>query len=582
MKRFITLGISLFVLTSLFVTSFGLVGAQDEKIVVVSIMDEDDIPTLDPSLAEDVSAIQALDGMMPGLTTLNETTVMVETGIASHWDISEDGMTYTFHLIPEIPWVRYDAEVGEVVQVTDDEGNVRYVTAHDVVYGWQRSLNPLTISYYGAGVLAPWVVGADALVNLEQGEDGSLDEEALAEATAGLGIEAVDDYTFQVQTTGDFAFLPNIFGMWMARPLPQWAIEEHGESWIEAENFQSYGPFALKEWEHGEQISFVRNPYWPGTDTIPVPMVDGWTNVFLALSAALANYEAGQLHYINPVSPPDLDRVRTEYPDEFGVGPGTCTYYYGFNVEKAPFDNVHMRRAFSLAIDREAITVAITRAGEMPAAFFTRPDMVAAPFQGDYPEVDPLLADAETRAEMAQEELALYFEETGNTIGDLPPITLVYNDTERNASIAEATQAMWAETLGIEPTLAGMEWGTYLDLRENDAPQIFRAAWCYDYPDAHNWTYDVFRSDSAQAADGGNEPNWVNETFDELIREAAAEKDTETRRDLYGQAEVILSWEDAVIAPIYFYSTTYMLSSNVEGPVSNTGIERFEKWDIIN
>ncbi len=127
-----------------------------------------------------------------------------------------------------------------------------------------------------------------------------------------------------------------------------------------------------------------------------------------------------------------------------------------------------------------------------------------------------------------------------------------------------------------------MEWATYLDLRENDAPQIYRASWCYDYPDAHNWDYDVFRSDSAQAADGGNEPNWTNEAFDALVREAAAEKDTETRRDLYGQAEVILTWEDAVVAPIYYYSTTYMLSPNVEATVSNTGIERFEKWDIIN
>lgn len=581
MKHQLRLGIRIAILLALLVTSFGIAGAQDgDKMLQVSIMGPDDIPTLDPSLAEDVSAIQALDGMMPGLTTLNETTVQVEPGIASSWDVSDDGMTYTFYMIPEISWVRYDADSDQVVQVTDEEGNVRYVTAQDVVYGWLRSLNPLTISYYGAGVLAPWVVGADALVNLEQDDDGNLDADALAAATEGIAIEAVDDYTFQVQTTGDFAFLPNIFGMWMARPLPQWAIEEHGEAWIEAGNFESYGPFALKEWVHGESITMVKNPFWEGTEYIPEPQIDGWTNLFLEYSAALANYEAGQLHYINPVSNPDLDRVRTEYPDEFGVGPGTCTYYYGFNVEKAPFDNVHMRRAFSLAIDREAITVAITRAGEAPAAFFTRPDMVAAPQQGNYPEVDPLTADAAEREAMAQEELEAYFADTGTTIDDLPPITLVYNDSERNAAVAEATQEMWVDVLGIETSLSGIEWATYLDLRENDAPQIFRAAWCYDYPDAHNWGFDVFRSDSAQAADGGNEPNWVNETYDELLNEAASEKDTETRRELYGLAEVILSWEDAVVAPIYYYATTYMLNPDAQGPVSNTGIERFEKWEM--
>jgi oligopeptide transport system substrate-binding protein len=224
----------------------------------------------------------------------------------------------------------------------------------------------------------------------------------------------------------------------------------------------------------------------------------------------------------------------------------------------------------------------MTRAGEMPAAFFTRPDMVAAPQQADYPDVAPLVADLDTRSALAQEELAAYFEETGTTMADLPPITLVYNDSETNVAIAEATQEMWANVLGVDVSLSGMEWATYLDLRENDAPQIYRAAWCYDYPDAHNWGFDVFRSDSAQAADGGNEPNWTDENFDALVQEAAAEKDAEARRTLYGQAEVILTWEDAVVAPIYYYSTTYMLSSNVEAAVSNTGIERFEKWDIVN
>ncbi len=581
MKRRANVVLILVLLVSLLGAGFSLTGAQDEKIVMVSIMGQDDVPTLDPSLVEDVSGVQSLDGMIPGLTTLNEMSVTVEPGIASSWDISEDGMTYTFHLIPEISWVRYDPESGQVVQVTDDAGNVRYVTAHDLVYGWQRSLNPLTISYYGAGVLAPWIVGADAMVALTPDENGNLDEAALAAAVEGLGIKAVDDYTFEVKTTGDFAFLPNIFGMWMARPEPQWAIEAYGESWTEAGNFESYGPFALKEWNHGESISFIKNPFWKGTDTIPVAKIDGWTNLILEQSAALANFEAGQLDYINPVSTPDLDRVRTEYPDQFGTGPGTCTYYYGFNVEKAPVDNVHMRRALSLALDRQAITVAITRAGEVPAAFFTRPDMVAAPQQANYEEAAALLADVDTRTALAQQELAAYFEETGTTLADLPPLTLVFNDSELHAAIGEAAQEMWSNVLGIDVTLGNVEWGTYLDLRATDAPQIYRASWCYDYPDSNNWDYDVFRSDSAQADDGGNEPNWTNETFDALVRQAASEKDLETRRDLYGQAEVILTWEDAVVAPIYFYSNPYMLSTRVEATIASTGIERFEKWDII-
>jgi len=564
-------------------SSFAIVNAQDGgKSITVSIMGQDDIPTLDPSLAEDVSGIQAINMMFPGLTILNETTVQVEPGIASDWSVEEtdEGAVYTFNLIEGIAWVQYDAEAGEVVEVTDEDGNVRMVTAQDFVYGWQRSLNPATSSYY-ANVLAPWVVGgADVLGATD--DEGNVDDAALEEAVANLGIVAVDDYTVAITATGPFAFLPNIFGMWMARPLPSWTIEANGDFWTEPENIATYGPFALKEWANDESITFIKNPFWAGTDYIPAPALDEITNLFLEQSAALANYEAGELAYINPVSPADLDRVREEYPDQFAIGPGTCSYYYGFNVEKAPFDNVHARRAFSLALDRGAITEFVLRGGQVPAAFFTRPDMVAAPQQADYEEVALLTEPGDARIDAAVAEMEMYYEETGTTADDLPPITLMFNESETHQAIGEAAQQMWAEVLGVEVQLASQEWGTFLETRATDAPHIFRAAWCFDYPDAHNWTYDVMRSDSGAADDGGNEMNWVNEEFDALVNEAATVVDAAEREPLYGRAEVILAWEDAAVAPIYYYTTTLLLAPNVDGPIAQTGIESFEKWDVVD
>ena len=176
---------SLFVIAMLVIlvaASAGLTGAQGSKVVSVALMGQDDIPSLDPSLADDVSGIQALEMLMPGMTILNETTVQVEPGIAESWDyvVNDDGtVTYTFTLREGIPWVNYDADAGEVVQVTDENGDVRYVTADDVVYGWQRSLNPETLSYYGE-VLAQWVVGGDEMISLEQTEEG-VDPDALAD-----------------------------------------------------------------------------------------------------------------------------------------------------------------------------------------------------------------------------------------------------------------------------------------------------------------------------------------------------------------------------------------------------------------
>src|SRR5688572_26693866 len=150
--------VSLMMLLAVLASSFGMVGAQDGEVLMVSIMGQDDIRSIDPSIAEDVAGIQVINMTMPGLTGLNETTVMVEPGIAESWEVSEDGTVYTFHLYEGISWVRYNAETGEVEQVTDEAGNVRMVTAHDAVYGIQRSLNPATLSYYGA-VLSTWIVG---------------------------------------------------------------------------------------------------------------------------------------------------------------------------------------------------------------------------------------------------------------------------------------------------------------------------------------------------------------------------------------------------------------------------------------
>lgn len=576
-KKYLRIMVSLLIMASM-LSGVMLASAQsDANIVRVAIMGSDDIPTIDPSLAEDVSGIQAIEMLFPGLTSLNESTVQVEPGIASDWEISEDGLTYTFNIMPEIPWVQYDTEAGEVVQVLDDNGEPRYVTAADVVYGWQRSLNPETLSYYGE-VLSKWVVGGEDLIDLDPEADGFSD--ALAEASANLGISEIDEYTVQITAPGNFAFLPNIYGMWMARPLPSWTIEANGDFWTEPENINTYGPFALKEWQNDQSITFIRNPFWEGTEAIPAPQLDEVVNFFLEESAALANYEAGELEYVNPVDQAQLDRVRVEYEGQYSSGPGTCTYYYGFNLEKAPFDNVNARRAFSLAIDRDAITTNVTNAGEVPAAFFTRPDMVAAPSQRDYAEVELLITnDDDARIEAAQEAWQTYLDESGVDPADLA-ITLVYNDTETHARIGEAIQAMWVDVLGVEVELNAQEWSTFLDIRASDAPQIFRAAWCYDYPDAHNWTFDVFRSDSGQADDGGNEVNWVNETFDELITQAASEPDVEVRRELYGQAEVIMAWEDVAIAPIYYYANPLLLSPSIDAPFSQTGIERFEKWSF--
>ena len=527
-------------------------GHEGGKVLNYSFL-SGDIPSLDPSLATDTSSIQIITEIFPGLTRLNEQTVELESGVAS-WEVSEDGLSYTFTIQEGISWVHYDAEAGEVVEVTDEDGNVRTLTANDFAYGMERTVNPETAGDY-AYVLAGWVANGEA-VNAGEAD------------LADLGVEVVDDLTLVVTAPQQAAFVPNVLGLWMAAAQPSWLVEAEGDFWTEAENIQSYGPFVVSEWEHGDHLTLVKNPFWAGSDTIPASTLDAIVFNMLEESAQLANFEAGTLDVAPNFPPAEVDRLKAEYPDAYSVGPDTCTYYYGFNVEKEPFTDARVRRAFSMAIDRQAIIDNILKGGQVPANVFSRPDLVAAPNLDTHPDVG-IFSDAEA----AIEELQAYMDESG--MEELPPITIMHNESEAHAQIAQAAQQMWSDTLGVDVEIATQEWAVYLTTVREDAPQIYRLGWCLDYPDAHNFLFDVFHSTSEF-----NGTNWVNEDYDALLEQAMVETDTDVRRDLYAQAEQLLVNEGAAIAPIYFYTTQALTQPWVDRTFSLVGAERFEKWDL--
>lgn len=533
----------------------GIVSAQDDKMILRVNWGQGDIPSLDPSLATDTSSIQILESITVGLTRLNEEG-NIEPGFASSWDISEDGTVYTFNLLQEVPWVYYDAEADAVMEATDDEGNVRYVTAGDFIYGMHRSLSPETGSYYG-GVMSSWLVGGEAAISGE----GALED---------VAVVALDDYTLEVTVTQPAAFIPNILGMWMAVAQPEWVIEEYGDFWTEAENMQSYGPFALKEWLHGESLTLIANPFWPGTDSVPQSTLDEVYGTMLETSAAFANYEAGLLD-TSDVPTAEVDRVYSDptLSQEYNIIPGTCTYIYGFNTSKAPFDDVRVRQAFSMAINRQDIIDNILKAGQEPAYFFSRPDLVAAPSADLFP--DYVIGEDDA---MAQELLQSYIDE----VGELPEITLMHNESEAHRSIATAVVQMWNDTLGVDDIqLASQEWAVYLETTKSDetAPQIFRYAWCWDYLDTHNFLFDVFHSSVREIGIA-----WDNEEFDSLLEQARVESDIEVRRDLYAQAENLLSNEVAAIAPIYYYTSLGLTKPYVDRTFAIGFAQRYEKWSV--
>jgi oligopeptide transport system substrate-binding protein len=536
------------------------VSAQDKIVLHTGInMVGADPETIDPNLNQASQGNQIIDQMYVGLTRQETATGDVVPGIASDWTISDDGLTWTFNIIPEIPWVKYNPDTDAVEPVVDADGNTRYVTAQDVVYSWKRVLDPETASVY-------------AYVPMEFVVNGA--EFNAGEATADdLALEAVDDYTFQITAPIAVGFASNIYGLWMVDPVPQWAIEECGDSWTEDDCMPAFGPFALKEWSHDESITLIKNPYWPGTDNIPQSTIDEVVYHLLDPQTQFAEYEAGTL---DAISPPieEMDRIKSDptLSQELFIAPRMCTYYIGINTEEAVVgDSVHLRRALSYAVDRQSIVDNVTKGGQEPARWFARPGLAGAPTMETNPDIgigyDP---------EMAQSELALALEDLGvATAADIPTITLAYNDSSGHASIMQAIQQMWSDTLGITVELSARESSTYFSSLTEGAPQLFRSGWCQDYPDADNFDRGVFRSDSSN-----NDPNFNSPEFDALVDQARLETDPDIRRDLYAQAEDILSREDAAIINIYWYTFVQLTKADVVRTQSVSGREEYQEWGL--
>jgi oligopeptide transport system substrate-binding protein len=543
------------------------------KILRSGYMGAGDIPTIDPALSSDTSSVEIVDETTVGLTRQNEVTTLVEPGMATSWDAVEnaDGtQTVTFHLRNDIPWVRWDGE--QVVQVLDcaETPAPRMVTADDFAYGILRTLAPATASPYA--YVLNYIVGA-ADYNAGTNTDA-----------ASVAVTAVDPETLTITFNEPAVFNVNIAGMWVAHAQPKWIIEgsdcndPRGDRWTEPGFFQGYGPYALKEWFHDSSMTIIKNPFWPGTDSVPASNIDEIYFPFLDEVPMFAEFEAGNIdHAAVPLS--EMDRVRTDptLSQELVTAPVLCTYYYGFNT-KAPFvDDVRVRRALSMAIDRQSLIDNVTKGGQEPAQWFSRPGLAGSPTMADHPDLG-----IKSDAAGAQAELQSYLDEKGLTADQLD-LTLMFNTSSGHQRIAEAIQQMWKDNLGITVNLVNQEWAVYLKtIRDPVAtPQIYRLGWCQDYPDANNFLREVFTVGTSANPTGGGGVNYDNPDWEALLVQAARETDPVARVDLYAQAEEQFVSTDAVIAPIYWYTRNSTTKPYITRTFSVLGgLEHFEKWDI--
>jgi oligopeptide transport system substrate-binding protein len=511
-------------------------------------------PSLDPALATDTTSVDIINNLFVGLTQFDPESGEVIPYLATDWEGGEDAegnQTWTFNLRDDIAWVNYNPLTGETTQLLDDDGNPRFVNAHDVVYGVKRTIDPDTASDYSYVL---YIVQNAEEVNT--GEEGfTLDD---------IGVVALDDYTVEFTLRYPAGFFPAISGMWIAKPMPQWSIDEWHEKWTEAGLIVTNGPYVLESWIHGAELNMVKNPLWINADSVQIERVEGL--MIQEESTAFALYENHELDTTG-VPLPEMDRVKADptLSKEYISSPDPCTYYYGFTNNKPPFDDVRVRKAFSQSIDRQSLITNVLKGAQIPATHFGYPGMFGAP--------EPGTVGLGFDAAAAKASLQTYLEEKGMTIEQFNAmdIVLMHNTSEGHARIAAAIQQMWKDVLGATVRVENQEWRVYLQtIRNNtpleDAPHVWRLGWCADYPDENNWVHEVFN-----AKEGSNNlrRNCVDATcseitlsrFDELTIEAGREQDPEKRAELYLEAERILAEEEAAYAPIYFYAL-----SNVTKP----------------
>jgi oligopeptide transport system substrate-binding protein len=534
-----------------------------------------DIPSIDPSHAVSVDEIQVIESTSLGLVRQNETTAEIELAMAASYDISADGTVYTFKLRPNVPWVKWDANQGQVVTVKDCEGNDRMVTADDFAYGILRTLDPATASEY-AYVLTPYLVGANDY------NSASLDDpDTLAELRSAVGVKVIDPQTIEYTFVAPAIYNLNLLGLWVAHAQPQWLIEgddctdARGERWTEAGLFEGYGPFTLKEWFHDYYMTLVKNPFWPGTDEVPVAKIDEIRLTFMEVSTAFAEFEAGNLD-ISGIPTGDMDRVTNDpvYKDMIEQVYTLGTEFYSFQTKLPPTDDVRVRKALSLAIDRQALVENVVKTG-IPAPFFTNPGVAGGPKPEKYPDLgvkyDP---------EQAKTLLDEYATEMGTTADQLA-FTLMFNTTESNKRVAEAIQAMWKENLGIEVQLLNQERKVYYAQRSEGKENIYRSSWVQDYPDANNFLFEVFGPGAGYQSVVKWDSGEAYDKFVELLKQAAVEEDPDKRMDLYAQADKILVEEQAIITPLWWYSSPVLVQPYIQDTLSITGYDHWEKWDIV-
>jgi oligopeptide transport system substrate-binding protein len=482
-------------------------------------------PTFDPGQAQDSQANTALNLMYEGLVRMDESGKEIAAA-AESWEISPDGLQYKFNLRKDAVWSNGDP-----------------VTANDFVFAWQRVLDPATTPAPPYAYQLGYIKNATAYNSKEITD------------FAQVGVKATDDYTLEVTLTNPTPYFLGLTSFYTYFPVHS-SVKDNDKWATDYKTMITNGEFTLSNWTTGQKLEFTKNDkYW---DKSNIKLTKIEASLVNSGAAELSSYRSGQLDYAgkpNGEIPSDsIPTMKKELPNEIDVKGVASTYYYEFNVTAKPFDNAKIRKAFAMSIDRQAIVEKVTLGGELPAFGYVPPGIrgSAEEFRVEYKD-EYFTEDVEAAKKLLAEGMA----EEGYTT--LPEVTLIYNTTEGHKKIALAIADMWKNNLGVTVKTENLEWGVFLETRQNLNYQIARASWQADYNDPMTFI------DMWTTGGGNNDSGFANATYDQLVKDAQVSQDDAARMESMSKAEKILIQDEQVLMPIYYYTNVSLTKENVKG-----------------
>jgi oligopeptide transport system substrate-binding protein len=416
----------------------------------------------------------------------------------------------------------------------------------DFKNAWTRILDPATAADYA--YMLYQIKGAAEF----NGGTGSAD---------ALGIDATDPNTLVVSLTSPAPWFVPMMNHQAFFPIPKATVDQFGDKWTEPANIVTNGPYNLTEWNHDSDMTIQKWDGWRDASTVTLETIK--MTMITEDTTAVAAFENGEIDVQDSLPTADMPRLKAL--PQYKMFPTLGLYYYGFNTKHAPLDDVKVRKALALAIDRQAIIDNIAQADQQAATSISPPGL---PGFDTYVQKDFLTAAAQVDQAKALLAEAGYPDGAG-----LPEIVIYHNTSEGHAAIATAIQEEW-KAIGVNATIKNMEWKQYLDfVQNNDETMVYRMGWIADFADAYNFL-DLFRTKS-----GNNYTRWGSAAYDKALDDSLTAPDDAARWALYAQAEKIAS-DEMPIMPIYWYTNPDLVQDWVEGYFAQPLGNQVNAWVI--